>query len=207
MPNMFESFFNPGDAWRSAQREAAGGWNEAKGYETPFWEQGLGQYGNLSGGINSLLHPEDLFNRFAGSYEESPATKQLIAQNRDQGMEAASAMGLGGSSAALGNIQQGAGNIANNARQQYIEQMMQNYLSGLGLSQNLYGLGANMGSRLGQQAQAQGNERAGLAYGQQAAPGELFGQIAGTGLDVFQPWIDKKLNVNRYNARPSAGGA
>lgn len=164
-------------------------YNEAQGYVTPYANQGQEQYGTLMGGINSLMHPEDLMSRFVSSYQESPYTKQLLDQNRQRGLEGASSMGLMGSSAAMRNIQQGAGNIANQQREQYIQDLMNSYLKGLGLSGDIYKSGAGAAeSLLGGALGMAGNEarmgeaQAGLAFGRQNAPGDLVNNLLKLGI-------------------------
>src|SRR5260370_31382933 len=110
MANMISSFLDPGEAWSRAGQAENEGYNQAQGYEDPFRQHGEDQYGRLNQATGELMDPAALQNKWAQSYETSPYAKQLLQQNTGQGMDAASAQGLMGSSAALGNIQQGAGN-------------------------------------------------------------------------------------------------
>lgn len=182
--SMINSFLNPQDAYKAAERQAQQGWQEAQGYERPYWQQGLDQYGNLTGAENALLDPAALESKWAQSYQTSPYAKQLLAQNKASGLDAASAMGLMGSSAALGNIQSGAGNIVNEDRQQFLQDLMQKYLAGIGIGQNIYGTGAMAGNALASGAQREGEDLAGLKYGEKAAPGSFFGKLLGTAADL-----------------------
>src|SRR6267154_4531791 len=167
---MINSFLNPEDAYVEAQREAEKGWNESKGFQKPFVEKGLEQYPGLSEALKKIMNPQEMQNDWSQSYEQSPFAQQMLNMNRDQGLEAASSMGLMGSSGALGNIQQGAGNIVSRDRQQFLHDLMQKYMSGIGLGSNIYNTGASTAGNLGSQAMTHGGNMAGLKYGEQAAP-------------------------------------
>lgn len=212
MANMISSFLNPEDAYKKAENESALGWNRAKGYEEPLYNQGQAAYPGLSDAMRKLLNPAELQNEWANNYETSPYAKNQLAANLNQGQEAASAMGLGGSSAAIGNIQQGAGNIQASDRKQFMDDLMQKYMTGIGLGQNLYGVGAQAGSNLANQSIEQGNNQAGLEFNRQRAPGQLFGQLAGTaanfipGVQGLPSWVTKGaqnlVNGNNNNTLP-----
>lgn len=169
--NMLYSFLNPQSSYEAAEKGM-------KGYLEPFYQGGRDQYPRLNEATGRLLNPADLENEWIKGYQMSPYARQQIEQNRTAGLDAASSMGLNGSSAAIGNIQQGAANIANQDRQQYLNDLMQKYMTGIGLGQNLYGTGANVGTQLGENT-------AQLEYGRRAAPGKLFGQLAGTAFNNY----------------------
>lgn len=171
---MIHSFINPEEPFQEAQREAQRGWGEAKGFEMPFMQQGQEQYGPLNQARQELMNPADLFNKWASTYETSPYAKRELEQNQQAGLEAASSMGLMGSSGALNNIQKGAGDIVSSDRQKYLDDLMDKYMKGIGLGSSLYGTGANMGGLLGQQAQQQGVNMGNLKYGESRAPSQLF---------------------------------
>jgi hypothetical protein len=168
------------DAYAAAEKAANQGWNEAQGFEKPYWQQGLDQYGRLNSAENSLLDPGALEAQWAAGYQTSPYAKQMLEQNKNSGLDAASSMGLMGSSAAMNNIQVGAGNIVNQDRQQYMNDLMNKYLAGIGIGQNIYGTGAQMGGLLGGQAIQHGEDLAGLEYGRVGAPGQMRNQLIGT---------------------------
>lgn len=223
----FDSFFHPENAYKKAQESAnAGyqsatdaankGYGEAQAYLNPYIQQGQQQYGNLMGAENALLNPEALLSKWSSGYQQSPYAQQLLGENMSQGQEAASQMGLNGSSAALGNIQQGAGNIVSKDREGYLDRLMKQYIEGIGLGKNIYDTGANAGSvasnnamthgtNMGNQAFEHGNNIAGLRYGEQAAPGNLFGKILGAGANMIpgiaatqgiQSWLG---SANKFN--------
>lgn len=159
----------------AAQQQTEKGWKEAQGYQSPYATQGLAQYPGLNQATSDLLNPEALENKWAGGYQNSPWANQLLSQNQSAGLDAASAMGLGGSSAAIGNIQQGAANVFNQQRQQYMNDLMEKYMHGIGLGQSLYGTGAAAAGNLGEQANLQGLNMALLGYGKAAGNEQLLG--------------------------------
>jgi hypothetical protein len=96
--------------------------------------------------------------------------------------------GLLGSSAALNNVQTSASNIMQSDRQQYLDSLMQKYMASIGIGQNLYGVGATAGNQASSNALNQGQNQAGLTYGANAAPGAMFGKLAGAGADLGINW-------------------
>lgn len=173
---LLNSFLNnPEDA---AKKGVNQGWQEAQNYQRPFWQQGQDQYGALNQARQDLMDPTKLQNQWAQSYETSPYAKRMLEMNNQQGQEAAAAMGLGGSSAAISNVQQGAGDIVSKDRQQYMNDLMQKYMSGIGIGQDIYGKGAQAGANLGQQAYGHGENLANIGYASESAPGEALGQGA-----------------------------
>lgn len=182
--NMVNSFLNPQNGYKDAQKETQKGWNQAQDYQKPYWQHGLDQYGNLNNAENSLMNPGELESKWSSGYETSPYAKDMLERNKNAGLDAASSMGLNGSSAALGNIQTGAGQIVNQDRQQYMNDLMQKYMQGIGIGQNIYGQGAATGGNLGNQAFNQGQNMAGLKYNETNAPGDMFGKLLGTGASL-----------------------
>lgn len=176
--SMLSSFLHPEDAYKSAQEESNKGWQQAQGYQKPFMQHGEEQYNPLNEARERLMNPGSLQNEWAEGYETSPYAKRLLNMNTGEGLDAASQMGLMGSSAALGNIQQGAADITARDRRDYLNDLMQKYMTGIGIGQNIYGVGAQTGANLGGQAIEHGNNIAGLKYGEKSAPGALFGKIA-----------------------------
>ncbi len=185
-----------GDPYKIAEEEAKHGYGQAENYQRPYWQKGLDQTGRLNEAENNLLHPEKLQKEWANSYEQSPWAKRLLQMNQGQGLDAASSMGLMGSSGALANIQQGAGDITAKDRQAYMDDLMKKYLEGIGLGKNIYGVGAQTGANLGQQATDQGTTMANLGYGRTARPGNMFATGAGTATSII---ANKYLPQNQGN--------
>jgi len=192
--DMINSFLNPQEGYRAAKAPINEAFRQTEAYGKPYWQQGIEQTGRLNEAENALLNPAELESKWAGGYETSPYARQMLEANKNAGLEAASSMGLMGSSAALNNIQTGAGNIMAQDRQQYLNDLMQKYMTGIGLGQNMYGTGAGMGQFLGNAATNRGQNLAQLEYGEQAAPGQLFGNLLKTGIlsaAMFNPSTSK----------------
>lgn len=146
-------------------------------------------YGQSQGVINRLLDPAALQNEWAQGYETSPYAKQLMGQAQTSGLDAASAMGLGGSSAALGNIQNSATNLMNADRQQYLNDLMGKY---------------QLGS---QQAMEMGNNMAGLEFGKYQQPqNNMFGQLMGAGLQFGADYLTGGMATPAMAAMKGMGG-
>jgi len=178
---MLGSFLHPEDAYKHAQKAAQHGYNEAQGYQQPYYQHGLDQYDRLNSAENKLLDPAALQSEWSKGYETSPYAQQLLGMNQQQGLDSASSMGLMGSSAAMGNIQQGAGNIVQKDRQQYLDDLMKKYMGGIGLGEDMYNTGAQAGGSMADRAMNQGINMGNLKYGEYAAPGKLFENLFRTG--------------------------
>lgn len=151
-------FGDPGEGYRKAAEQY-------QQYYTPYAQMGQEQMGRLAGMSEQLSHPNQFLANLMQGYETSPYAKQLQSEAQSQGMDAASAMGLGGSSAALQNIQRGASDIMQKDRANYLQNLMNTYLSGAGIAQNMFGTGAQMAGRLGE---GMGS----AAFGEQVSPGQ-----------------------------------
>ena len=197
-----QSFLHPENAFKDAEKQSQKGWDEAKGYQEPFMQHGLDQYGRLNDATGKLLDPAALQDEWSKNYETSPWAKRQLSANVNQGQEAASSMGLSGSSAAIGNIQTGAGDIMAKDRQAYMDDLMKKYMQGIGLGNNLYNTGAQTAANLGGQAMTQGENMAGLKYGEAAAPGKLFGRGVGAAMNYAVPGSGNTFTGggNNYNS-------
>ena len=183
------SFLHPQRGYQRGQEQLDKYYQQAQGNLQPYNQQGQSQYGNLNQYIQSLMNPQQLQNQWASGYKESDQAKNAQMMAQEHGLDAASAMGLMGSSPALGAIQQGTSQIGLADQQNYLNDMMQKYMQGAGLSQGIYGQGANSANAMSQNAMNMGNNSAGMAYGAQNAPGNMLsnaiggiGTIAGSAL-------------------------
>ena len=183
--NMFSSFMHPEKGYEDAEKQFRKFWEEAKGNMQPFINQGQAQYGNLMGAENALLNPETLLKKWMSGYEESPFAKQSMANARSGGLDAASSMGLMGSSSAIGNIQNSASNIMNQDRSEYLKDLMDKYIHGVDIGKSIYGTGANIASQFGQLAHGFGQDIGGAAYGSANAPGNLLGNLINMGANIY----------------------
>ena len=157
---------NPGRPYKNAQKEYSKGWEEAKGYEKPYWQQGIDQADKLKEAQDRLMNPDKMYSDWASKYETSPAAKQERDEANASGMDAASSMGLLGSSSALENVQKTSNNIVQKDRDKYMNDLMQKYMAGLGIGQNMYNTGANMGGQMGNQAMNFGEGMGNLKFGE-----------------------------------------
>lgn len=179
------SFLNPDKAYRRAGQESERSFNQAQQFLQPYEQQGQAAYSGLNTAMQNLLNPGQLEGEWLGQYQESPYASMAREMAQNQGLEAASSMGLMGSSPALQSIQAGTSRIGAEDRERYLERMMQKYLSGAQLAQGLYGQGANFASQMGQNTMMQGQNRAGSAYGQAAGPGNMLGNLIGLGAGMY----------------------
>jgi hypothetical protein len=178
---MLGSFLNPSRGYKEAGKQVQQGWNNAVAFEAPYAQHGGEMYSRLNEAFNKLLNPGALENEWAQGYETSPYAKQLLESNKSQGLDAASSMGLMGSSAALGNIQTGAGNIVSQDREKYMKDLMEKFIASLGLGTNIYGAGATAAGNLANNATQTGTNMATTKYGEYNAPGDMFMNLLKTG--------------------------
>jgi hypothetical protein len=177
--DMISSFLNPQRGYQQAGGQLRQYYNQGQGYLSPYNQQGMEQYQRLLQQANALNNPAALQAEWAKSYQTSPQAQQALAQAQQTGQEEASRMGLMGSSAALGNIQQNAANIQQQDRQQYMNDLMQKYMTSIGLGQSLYGTGAGAANTMAGNAMGMGGAQAAAQFGQANAPGQQFGNILG----------------------------
>lgn len=184
MANMISSFLHPEDAYKKQNQRVEEGWNEAKRFQMPYLNAGNDQIGKLTGAQDQLMDPEALQNKWSSGYEMSPYAQQLQQQAQGAGLDAASSQGLLGSSASLNNIQQGASNIMQKDRQNYMNDLMEKYMKGIGIGQDVFKTGAATAGNLGEQALKVGGDLGEGAYHQANAPGELFKKFANMALRI-----------------------
>jgi hypothetical protein len=182
---MISSFLHPEKGYENAQKAASRGFEEAKQYQLPFQQWGMQVHPNLAQSYLDLSNPTKLQGEWANAYEMSPQAQRAMDFSKNQGLEQASSMGLMGSSGALNNLQQGAGDIMLQDRRNFLNDLMQKYMAGIGLGTNIYNVGAQSGRAIGDQAARHGENMAQLAYGKTNAPGEMFGGLLGTGAKML----------------------
>lgn len=166
-----------GNPAKKAQEQSQKGWQESQNYQNPYVTRGNDQYNRLNDASANLMNPMDLQNRWLEKYQTSPWANQLLSQSQVAGNDFASQWGLGGSSAAMSNAQQNAGNIVSNDRQNYMNDLMQKYMQGIGLSSDIYNTGAKSAQSLGEQAV--GNGLVNAAFGYQGAQQPINNLIGG----------------------------
>jgi hypothetical protein len=182
---MIKSFLNPGKGYEKGQEQLDKYYNQAQSHYKPYAEHGEQAYGGLSSAMESLLNPTDLYDQWLNEYEISDAAKMNQNRALEQGLDAASSMGLMGSSPALKAIQAGTAQISADDQLRYINQLMNMYLPGAQIAQSIYGTGAQAGNAMGQNASQMGQNSAQLAFGRQNAPGMLFNDLLKSGITAY----------------------
>jgi hypothetical protein len=168
------NFLNPGRGYKKGQEQLDKYYQQAQGYLQPYSQYGQDVYGDINSAMQALLNPQALQDQWSQGYHESQYAKDLEDMASQHGLNAASAMGLMGSTPALHALQQGTSQIAAADKQQYMNDLMQKYLAGAGIGQNIFGAGANAAGQMGQNAMNMGQNSAQMAYGQQNAGRNLF---------------------------------
>lgn len=190
------SLLRPGKPYRDAAKQDQDYFNQimqqeqaAQAQEQPFIDVGKSVAPDLTGAMQQLLNPEQLTAKWASEYQTSPYAQNILNQTQARGADIASQQGLTGSSAALQNIQNESGKIITSDEEGFLNNLMQKYMAGVGLGENLYNRGATSAATLGQQALTMGNQEMNMADilgalqmgGEQAGPtalGKLVGSIA-----------------------------
>jgi hypothetical protein len=188
MASAWDSFWHPDKAYNKAGDTLNQYYKTAQDSLQPYINNGATAGNRLNEQADELNDPAALQAKWAAGYSESPYAQQLTKQATASGQNAASSAGLLGSSAALNNVQTSASNIMQSDRQQYLDSLMQKYMASIGIGQNLYGVGATAGNQASSNALNQGQNQAGLTYGANAAPGAMFGKLAGAGADLGINW-------------------
>ena len=173
------SFLHPGRQYQAAQDQMQQYYNQAQGAMQPYMQHGQEAYSGLSEAMKNLLDPQALQAQWMEGYETSPQAQFAQQQAQQHGLDAASAMGLMGSTPALQAIQGGTTQIGFQDRQNYLQDLMDKYKTGIGLGENIYGTGAGMAGQSAQQAMNMGNIMGGLAGGREAAGGSLLSGLLG----------------------------
>lgn len=175
------SMLHPERGYKDAADEMRRAWEQAQGFQRPYNEAGMGQLPVLTGAQSRLLDPSSLLAEWMSKYQESPYAKKSMENAKESGLGAASSMGLMGSSSALNNIQQSSSDIMNADRQAFLNDLMQKYMTGIGIGQNIYGIGANAASDLARNAMNYGGNAAEMAFGRRNSPGQNLKDLLGIG--------------------------
>jgi hypothetical protein len=183
------SWLHPDRGYKDANDVLTNSYNEGKGFQQPYNQNGQNQYANLQEYINNLMHPEKLQDEWIKNYHESEAAKNAETAAQEHGLNAAGASGLGGSNSAINAIQKGTSRIGNEDRQQYLNDLMEKYKVGAGLSSGIYGVGASTANNMATNANNFGQNSAGLKFGETNAPGEMFGKIGGAGIKLLMDYL------------------
>lgn len=183
------SWLNPDRGYKNANDVLTKFYNEGKGFQQPYNQNGQNQINTLQEMINNLSHPEKLQDEWSKGYTESGAAKDAENFATQHGVNAASSLGLGGSNTALNAIQSGTAQIGNQDKQKYLDDLMEKYKTGIGLTQGVYNTGATTAGQMGGNANQFGQNTAGLTFGETNAPGAQFGQTSGTVLKAIMDYL------------------
>ena len=204
---MFDSFLHPERGYQKAQEQLSQYYNQGQAHFQPYAQQGQEAYGQLGNAMKSLLNPSQLNDQFMNQYQQSDAAKFAQQRALNSGLSAAQAMGLGGASTTMQGLQAQGSEIAAQDEQRFLDRMIQQYLQGAGLAQNIYGHGANASSMMGQNAMNMGQMSGQTAYGAQNAPGELFGKLLGSAVGIAFPAYGNSNLAGTPPINPAGGNS
>lgn len=185
----FSEMMHPGRSYDKAQAAKDAFYNSSQGTRQPYIDRGERGGTNLEEMMSKLMNPGALQDEWSKGYSVSPYAKQLQEQSQTGGLDAASAMGLGGSSAALTNIQKGSGDIVQKDRQNYMDDMMKKYMAAMGIGSSLYGTGASMGSQQAQGQENQGEWSANNAFNKNQAGSNILSKLGPQALQMLMQMI------------------
>lgn len=205
MFDMMDSFLNPQKGYEKGQEQLDQYYRDAQGNLQPYNQFGQNAHGNLSEAMKRLLDPQGLQDEWTKGYTESETAKNTARMAQENGLDAASSLGLMGSNTALNAIQGGTTQIGLNDRQNFLDNLMQKYLAGTGIAGNIFNTGANSAGTMSNNAMNMGNNSAQMAFGEQNAPGDLFGKLLGTGIGLYTGGIGGGSTGAKAGA--SAGGS
>lgn len=192
------SFLHPERGYQAGQEQLDKYYGQAQGYYDPYIQHGEKAYGGISGAMDKLLNPAALYDEWSKGYSESEAAKQAEGLATEHGLDAASSLGLMGSTPALQAIQAGTSGIVAQDKQTYLNDLMQKYMTGIGIGQDIYGKGATAAGQAGQNAMTQGQNSAQLAYGKTNAPGQLFGNLLNAGINLGTSYLTGGMGKGSY---------
>lgn len=178
------SFLHPGKGYDKGQEQLNNYYNQSQGYLNPYNQNGQNQSGTLNDIIKNLTDPTELNKKWIDSYSESPQAKQAETMAQEHGLNAANSMGLMGSNTALNATQAGTTQIGLEDRQNYLNDLMNKYMQGAGISQGMYNTGANAAGQMSNNANQMGQNSAQMAFGKQNAGGSMFGNLLGAGIGL-----------------------
>lgn len=173
-------FLTGANAYGDAGNTLSDYYGQAMGQLQPYQQAGQNALAPYMQAGQALMNPGQLENQWMQSYNESPMAQQEQLQARQQGMGLAESMGLGQSTPAMQAVNQSVSNIGAQDRNTFMDNMMQKYLAGTGIMQNIYGTGANASNVLAQLLAQEAGSQANMTYGQEEAGPSMLGGLVGT---------------------------
>jgi hypothetical protein len=202
------SFIHPGRAYDKAQAQLDKYYNQGQGYLNPYNQNGVNQGNNLTQMINELSNPAALRDKWEKGYQTSDAAKNAQGMATEHGLDAASSMGLMGSAPALSAIQTGTSQIGAEDKQNYLNDLMNKYQSGINASQNMYNTGAGAAGQMGQNAMTMGENTAQTQFGKQNAGGQRFGEMGNSGIKMLMDYLTGGMGTGSFGRGAwSTGGS
>ena len=194
----FSSFLHPGRAYDKAKHELEKYYNQGQGYIQPYNQNGLTQGQNLTDMINKLKNPAALRDEWEKGYTTSEAAKNAQGMAQEHGLNAASSMGLMGSSPALNVIQAGTSAIGAEDKQNYLNDLMNKYQTGIGAAQNMYNVGAGAAGQQSTNAMNMGENASGLTFGKNNAGGQAFGQAGNALIKLISEYLTGGMGTGSF---------
>lgn len=152
---------------------------QAAGVQNPFLQAGQGAIGDYQKWLQGQQNPSDFINNLMGQYKQSPYTAYLQQQAQNAGLNAGSASGLTGSSALAQQMQQNAGNIAQQGMNDWLQSVLGiNTQYGQG-ENNLMQGGQNAANSLTNLYSQMGQQMGQAAYGKESGKQNNLGNILG----------------------------
>ncbi len=174
-------FGHSGAPYEAYKDELSKYFNEAKGYQNPFYQAGTGAIPQLQEWLAGQKDPSKFINNLMGQYQESPWAKYMQDQSMRAGLNAASAGGGGpgnmggaglGSTPFLQQAQQNASNISSGDMQNWLGRVLGiNTQYGQGM-ENMVNRGQNAANSLSQLANDFGQRSAEAEMGRSAREGQ-----------------------------------
>ncbi len=138
---------------------------EIKPYYEPYFQAGTAELPQLQSQYASLMgDPTALINHIMSGYQESPGAKYNISQGIDAANRAAAAGGMAGTPESQASAMQVAQGLSAQDQQQYLQNALGMYRTGIAGAQGLAGMGQQAGQSLADQLANIAASQAQLAY-------------------------------------------
>lgn len=182
-------FGNSGKPYKDYSKELQRYYEQAQGYQNPFWQAGSGAIPQFQQWLQSQQDPSGFINKLMGQYQESPFAKFQQQQGIRAGQNAGSASGLTGSTPLTQFMQENAQNISSQDMQNWLGNVLginTQYGAGLG---GMMGMGQNAANSLSALAGGFGGNlaesRMRRSAMEQRDRNNLWGGLFNTGISMF----------------------
>lgn len=198
LEGIFQGMFgpDPGAPYQRAEDQLNNFYNQAQGFQNPFYQAGTGAIPQYQQWLQGQQDPSKFINNLMGQYQESPYAKYLQDQAMKAALNAASAGGVGnmggaglGSTPFLQQSQQNAANISSQDLQNWLGRVLGiNTQYGQGV-QNMMTGGQNAANSLSNLARGFGQDISQMEWnrqqGRQDQSNDLFGGLFNIGKSLF----------------------